>query len=126
AWQGAWARFVISRELGDEYTKRYGQQEFVVVTDGLDNLCARPRVPMAGLRIYFMGLFHIGYEKNLEALIRAIDLLPVGLTSNCSITLRCDYIRPVVLRQTSLLRVLPFGSESDVQSDLAEADCLYL
>ncbi len=126
AWQGASARFVISRELGDEYTKRYGQHEFVVVTDGLDNLCAKPRLHMASLRIYFMGLFHIGYEKNLEALIKAIGLLPPGLTSNCSITLRCDYIRPAVLRQTSLLRVLPFGSESDVQSDLAEADCLYL
>ena len=45
AWQGASARFVISRELGDEYTKRYGEQEFVVVTDGLDNLCAKPRGP---------------------------------------------------------------------------------
>ena len=126
AWQGASARFVISRELGDEYTKRYGQQEFAVVTDGLDNLSAKPPGPIEGLRIYFMGLFHIGYEKNLEALIKAIGLLPPSLTKNCSITLRCDYIRPAVLRHTSLLRVLPFGSESDVQADMAEADCLYL
>ena len=125
-WQGASARFVISRELGDEYVRRYGPEEFVVVTDGLDRLAAKLRTPTDGLRIYFMGLFHIGYEKNLEALIKAIQLLPVGLTSKCSITLRCDYIRPALLRQTSLLRVLPFGSESDVQADLAEADCLYL
>ena len=76
AWQGASARFVISRELGDEYTKRYGDREFVVVTDGLDNLPAKPRGPMEGLRIYFMGLFHIGYEKNLEALIKAIRPAP--------------------------------------------------
>jgi glycosyltransferase involved in cell wall biosynthesis len=73
-----------------------------------------------------MGLFHIGYEKNLEALIKAIQLLPSNLTSRCSVTLRCDYIRPTILRQSPLLRVLPFGSEADVQSDLAEADCLYL
>jgi glycosyltransferase involved in cell wall biosynthesis len=125
-WQGASGRFVISRELGDEYIRRYGREEFVVVTDGLDKLTTKLRRPMEGLRIYFMGLFHIGYEKNLEALSQAIQLLPSSLTNKCSITLRCDYIRPVVLRQTSLLRVLPFGSESDVQADLAEADCVYL
>ena len=126
AWQGASARFVVSRELGHEYTRRYGEREFVVVTDGLDNLCAKPRAHTNSLRIYFMGLFHIGYEKNLEALIKAIQLLPSNLTSRCSVTLRCDYIRPTILRQSPLLRVLPFGSEADVQSDLAEADCLYL
>ncbi len=125
-WQGASARFVISRELGDEYIRRYGPEEFVVVTDGLDKLTTKLHRPVGGLRIYFMGLFHIGYEKNLEALIKAIQLLPSGLTSKCSITLRCDYIRPSILRQTSLLRVLPFGSESDVQADLTEADCVYL
>jgi glycosyltransferase involved in cell wall biosynthesis len=128
AWQGAASRFVISSELGAEYTKRYGEREFVTVTDGLDRVCASARAGMSGLRIYFMGLFHIGYEKNLEALIKAIDLLPPEETArrNCSITLRCDYIRPAVLRQSSLLRVLPFGSEADVQADLTNADCLYL
>jgi glycosyltransferase involved in cell wall biosynthesis len=126
AWQGASARFVVSRELGDEYSRRHGEREFVIVTDGVENLCANVRAPMEGLRIYFMGLFHIGYEKNLEALIKAIQLLPSNLTSKCSITLRCDYIRPALLRQSSLLRVLPFGSERDVQADLAQADCLYL
>jgi glycosyltransferase involved in cell wall biosynthesis len=126
AWQGASARFVISRELGNEYISRYGRHEFVVVTDGLDNLCPKSRGPIKDLRIYFMGLFHIGYEKNLDALVKAIGLLPKTLTSNCSITLRCDSIRPAIFQQTSLLRVLPFGSESDVQADLAKADCLYL
>lgn len=128
AWQGARARFVISSELGSEYTKRYGEREFAIVTDGLDRVSATARCHMKQLRIYFMGLFHIGYEKNLEALIKAIDLLPPDLPAarNCSITLRCDYIRPAVLRQSPLLRVLPFGSEADVQADLANADCLYL
>jgi glycosyltransferase involved in cell wall biosynthesis len=128
AWQGAASCFVISSELGAEYTKRYGKREFVIVTDGLDRVRASTRAGMNGLRIYFMGLFHIGYENNLEALIKAIDLLLPNETAtrNCSITLRCDYIRPAVFRQSSLLRVLPFGSEADVQADLANADCLYL
>ncbi len=126
AWNGAAARFVISSELGAEYTKRYGAREFVTVTDGVDVISERPRAEMKRLRIYFMGLFHIGYEENLEGLIKAIDLLPSDLTSNCSITLRCDYVRPQILRQSPILRVLPFGSEADVQVDMQEADCLYL
>ena len=126
AWNGATARFVISNELGAAYAKRYGEREFVTVTDGLETVSAIPRVEMKQLRIYFMGLFHIGYEKNLEALIKAIALLPRNLTNNCSITLRCDYVRPQILRQSSFLRVLPFGTEADVQADMQEADCLYL
>ena len=68
AWQGAAARFVISPELGSEYTKRYGEREFVIVTDGVDHVAAKARAATNQLRIYFMGLFHIGYEQNLEAL----------------------------------------------------------
>ena len=126
AWQGAAARFVISSELGSEYTKRYGEREFVIVTDGVDHVAAKARAATNQLRIYFMGLFHIGYEQNLEALIKAIDLLPSSLTNNCSITLRCDYVRPAVLRQSARIRVLPFGSEADVEADIGQADCLYL
>lgn len=126
AWNGAAARFVISNELGAEYTKRYGEREFVTVTDGVESIATRPRPEMKRLRIYFMGLFHIGYEENLESLITAVALLPHNLTSDCSITLRCDYIRPQILRQSPLLHVLPFGSEADVQADMLEADCLYL
>ena len=126
AWQGAAARFVISPELGSEYTKRYGEREFVIVTDGVDHVAAKARAATNQLRIYFMGLFHIGYEQNLEALIKAIDLLPSSLTKNCSITLRCDYVRPAVLRQSARIRVLPFGSEADVEADIGQADCLYL
>jgi glycosyltransferase involved in cell wall biosynthesis len=126
AWQGAAARFVISPELGAEYTRRYGEREFVTVTDGLDHVALKPRARTQQFRIYFMGLFHIGYEQNLEALNKALDLLPSNLTSNCSITLRCDYVRPSILRQSNRFRVLPFGTEADVQADIEEADCLYL
>jgi glycosyltransferase involved in cell wall biosynthesis len=129
AWRNARARFVISEELGSEYNKRYGQREFVVVTDGLESIRQQPRPPAKnGLRIYFMGLFHLGYEPNLEALIQALDLLPADLTAGRtpSITLRCDYLRPAVRQKSSAVRVLPFGAEADVQSDLETADCLYL
>jgi hypothetical protein len=128
AWRNAQARFMISSELGREYNQRYGARDFVVVTDGLDHVAAAPRKPSGQLRIYFMGLFHFGYEQNLEALIKALELIPRELVTagGLSITLRCDYLRPVLLKKSSALRVLPFGSESDVVTDFATADCLYL
>ncbi len=128
AWREARARFVISPELGNEYNKRYGAREFVTVTDSLDSIRDQPRPRAKELRIYFMGLFHLGYEPNLEALIQALDLLPNHLTAGHtpSITLRCDYLRPAMRQKSSAIRVLPFGTEADVQSDLTAADCLYL
>jgi glycosyltransferase involved in cell wall biosynthesis len=126
AWREAEVRYVVSRELGTEYNQRYGEREFVVVTDGVDEVAEAPRPSPKALRIYFMGLFHLEYEENLRALIDAVDLLADGATSAVprSITLRCGAIRPALHRPG--VRVLPFGSEADVQADFADADWLYL
>lgn len=127
-WQNATARFVISRELGLEYQRRYGAHDFIVITDGLDQVAPAPRPHTGQLRVYFMGLFHLGYEENLQAFIEALELLRPQFPNadDCSITLRCDYLRPALQRQGPLVHVLPFGSEADVQSDLTHADALYL
>ena len=65
---GSGRAFCYFAELGAEYTKRYGEREFVIVTDGLDHVAQKRGQRSTQLRIYFMGLFHIGYEQNLEAL----------------------------------------------------------
>src|SRR5207249_4192201 len=94
AWLGADLRFVISTELGEEYNRRYGARHFVVVSDGIDHLAPAPRPAPRQLRIYFMGLFHLGYEQNLQALAPALDLVAAELDPSvtCSITLRCGGI----------------------------------
>lgn len=126
AWSGADARFVVSRELGEEYNRRYGHRDFVIVTDGVDEVATMPRPSPKTLRIYFMGLFHLEYEANLQALIAAVDELApvVSPATAASITLRCGHIRPHLHRPN--VRVLPFASEAEVQADLAEVDWLYL
>jgi glycosyltransferase involved in cell wall biosynthesis len=128
AWLGADVRFVISNELGQEYNKRYGAREFVVVTDGLDRVTDAPRSAPKQLRVYFMGLFHLVYERNLQAFIEALDLLSakVDVSLTRSMTLRCGSIRPALRKQSRLVHVLPFGSETDVQADFGGADWLYL
>lgn len=128
AWLDADARFVISEPLGREYSRRYGERPFQIVTDGLKELNAiRQRSSSGNLRIYFMGLFHLGYEPNLRALLEALCILeradqPITSTVTC----RCEHIRPRVWKDIKYLNVLPFAGEAQIERDMNEADLLYM
>ena len=129
AWCGADVRFVISSRLGEEYCRRYGARDYTIITDGLERVASAPIAHAPGkLRIYFMGLFHLEYEENLRVLCAAIERLRVRRPSlHVSITLRCGALRSKVIRVApDLIRVLPFGTEADVQRDLDRADLAYL
>ena len=123
AWREADACFVISNALGQEYCRRYGERSFTVVTDGLTSLGSMRALSRPGkLRIYFMGLFHMSYERNLRALLEG--LAQSGL--NASVTLRCEHVRREVLAGFENVTVLPFADEAQVQRDLEFADLLYM
>ena len=129
AWKEAAERFVICRALGQEYCRRYGERDYVVITDGSQNIAAAPRPRLAGnLNVYFMGLFHLEYEPNLKLLVSALaDLQKEGHGDRVSITLRCGGIRPQsVAGCESFVRVLPFASEAAIESEIRQADLLYL
>jgi hypothetical protein len=128
AWQEAAGRFVISEALGREYCRRYGEREFAVVTDGLTELTP-PRVNSdpKRLRIYFMGLFHMGYERNLAALLEGIALCKAKQPDVAiNVTMRCEHVRPHVLAGHDYVTVLPFADEAQVQRDMQAADLLYM
>lgn len=128
AWLDADARFVISDALGREYSRRYGGRPYEVVTDGLTKLnSARHDSPRNELRIYFMGLFHLGYEANFRALLQGLHIFEErnpGLTT--TVTCRCEYIRPRVWKDIKHVNVLPFASEAQIERDMEEADLLYM
>lgn len=127
-WQGAEGRFVISDQLGKEYGRRYGQQAYTIVTDGLDKIPEKPQIrPINSCRIYFMGLFHISYEVNLKSLLQALELLH-QLRPNWHLTLtcRCGFINPEVLTNRFPVTLLPFASEQEIVRDLERADMVYL
>jgi glycosyltransferase involved in cell wall biosynthesis len=128
AWNGAAARFVISEALGQEYCRRYGTQPYDVVTDGVTQIAPAPvRAHEGVLRIYFMGLFHMGYESNLRAVLDAVVLFERAYPQvSVSVTLRCEHVRAQVFSGTKTATVLPFADEAQVQRDLAEADLLYM
>jgi hypothetical protein len=128
AWREASGRFVISEALGQEYCRRYGECDFEVVTDGLTSLAPpRPLQDDRRLRIYFMGLFHMGYERNLRAFLDGIALFRRAHPAiSVSVTLRCEHVRPQVLAGAEDVTVLPFADEAQVQRDMQEADLLYM
>jgi glycosyltransferase involved in cell wall biosynthesis len=128
AWRDADGRFVISDLLGQEYSKRYGQRPFQVVTDGLTSLAPlRVNENRNELRIYFMGLFHMAYEQNLRALLDAIAILDRDEPSRpVSVTMRCEHVRPQVIGNAPRVTVLPFADEAQVQRDMETADLLYM
>ena len=128
AWQEADARFVISEALGREYSRRYGERPFEIVTDGLKKLhpVRAPR-PADVLRVYFMGLFHLSYERNLRAFLEGVKRFEAqNQQVKVSMTCRCEHIRPHVWQDLKPVTVLPYAGERQIEKDMEEADLLYM
>jgi hypothetical protein len=128
AWLDSATRFVISEPLGREYSRRYGGRQFQIVTDGLSEVSVRENQPEPGyLRIYFMGLFHMAYERNLRALLDGVAIFkkehPMVAVD---LSFRCEHIRPHVLKDSEHVRVLPFANEAQIERDLQNVDLLYM
>jgi hypothetical protein len=126
-WREARGAFVISEEIGQEYSRRYGAREFVVVTDGLKCVAdASQRRPEKSLRLYFMGLFHNSYTQNLRAVLDALKIVRSQRPDwDISVTCRCGAIS-VPLREDDVpVFVLPFAPEAEVEKDMESADLLY-
>jgi glycosyltransferase involved in cell wall biosynthesis len=127
AWLKADARFVISDALGREYSRRYGSRDYCLVTDGLAEVHPYRKKPEPRVRrIYFMGLFHLAYERNFRAFLEALNILERQTSITTSVACRCEYIRPHVWKDIKPVNVLPFAGEEQVQCDMQKADLLYM
>ena len=128
AWRAAANRFVISPEIGAEYSQRYGNREWQQVTDGMERFPAdaRPEVP-GRWNLYFAGGMNVPYEPNFLAVQQALKKL-----EQCGEGLRPRFIlrggRRLAGEDSTApsLEPLPFGSREDVLGDLENADVLYL
>lgn len=127
AWRGARGAFVISDEIGQEYSRRYGQRQYSVVTDGLKFVSDAPRPgPEKSLRVYFMGLFHNTYAQNLRAMLDALKIVRSQHPEwDVTVTCRCGAISLATSRDDVPIKVLPFAPEAEVEKDLLSADLLY-
>jgi hypothetical protein len=127
SWRGARGAFVISEEIGNEYSRRYGAREFVVVTDGLKYVADAPQQrPKKNLRLYFMGLFHIAYAQNLRAVLDALKIVRSQRPDwDILVTCRCGSISAPLREDDVPVLVLPFAPEAVVEKDMESADLLY-
>jgi hypothetical protein len=127
AWRKAAGVFVISDEMGKEYSARYGKRDYEVITDGLATTAAGPLArPAKSLRVYFMGLFHYRYQANFRALLDALKLIRAEHPDwDVSATCRCGSIFGKVEEDDVPVTILPFAPESEVTKDMLSADLLY-
>lgn len=125
-WPQAQTRAVISEEMGQEYCRCYGTHPYILVTDGLENIPARPLArPEKSRRVYFMGAIHRSYVANFRALQQALFCLRAAHPAHTvSLTVRGGALPEV--EQGISARLLPWASEAEVAQDLEEADWLYL
>ena len=126
-WRKSAQIVVISNEIGQEYSKRYGKREFEPITDGLTEVAAAPVPrPETSLRVYFMGLFHYRYQANLRALLDALKLIRASHPDwDISMTCRCGSIFGEIAQDDVPVTILPFAPEAQVAKDMLSADLLY-
>lgn len=127
-WRGAFNRFVISPEMGDEYSRRYGKRDWIQITDGLDAVAPQPRVSVSRrLNVYFAGGLNVHYEPVFLAFQQALKLFKLE-HPDWQVRFIVRGGRRLVGEDSSAppIEVLPFASQQDVLRDFETADLLYL
>ena len=130
AWAGASNRFVISKEMGEEYSARYGERPWIQITDGLaTNAIARgPRAASGNkLTVYFAGAVNWPYEPNFRAMQQALKLYrEEHPESSVRMVLRGGRHFKWEDPTAPKIEIRPFGIPAEVEKDMEEADVLYL
>jgi glycosyltransferase involved in cell wall biosynthesis len=125
AWQKADAVLVISEQMGEKYNELWGKRPYEVITDGLSNLTPEKKErPAKSLRVYFMGSVHISYHENFIALGKALDLISTQ-NPDWKVEMIVRGHPPAMTTKISV-KILPWGTEKDVEKDMEDADFLYL
>jgi hypothetical protein len=125
-WREADARFVISEPMGHEYDRRFGTRPWEMLTDGVKKVADRPAPKdPSRFRLYFMGSVHLAYKANFDAVVDALDFLKEKRPSmEVEFAIRGGV--PFGLPESSVpVKLLPWGSQEDVQADMASASLLY-
>lgn len=127
-WRNAETRFVISEEMGNEYSRRYGSRPFAMVTDGFQQYLPVRQANHRRLFIYFMGLFHVSYDENLNCLLSAIEILESrGVHTVTRLQFRCGILPRSVRDPKSSVELLPMATTGvDLIAECAAADLVYL
>lgn len=128
-WNGSTSRAVISAEMGRELCNRYGDQPFIVHTDGAETADSPLTLPASGnLQLYFMGMFLHAYYPNFSTLCHAMARHNESSTHLQKLELKARTVgfRPPDNAFDQFISVLPFASHDVVKSELRAATFAYL
>lgn len=124
-WRNSETRFVICDELGAEYSRRYGQRDYLLHTDGTEVVHSKMAISSSckDPTMYFMGMMNQPYVANVRKAAEALRVLE-KISGGCpQFTLRTHGYLP---EQGELTKVMPFAPESVVCEELRNHDLLYL
>lgn len=126
AWCDADACIVISPEMGEAVSQRYGRRPFLVVTDGLEAAATSPAVGVPReFTIYFCGSVHVAHHENFDALVKAVAQIRRQGAWMPRIVLRTGTIRGA--DRIGFIEERPWGAtDAEVTAEAASADVLYL
>jgi glycosyltransferase involved in cell wall biosynthesis len=79
-WEKANRRLVITKELGDEYNRLFGEKQYEIITDGVsDDEITFPSAhgvyDNENIVVYFAGLLHLDYQPLFRVLADGLDML---------------------------------------------------
>lgn len=126
AWQAARAVAVICDPLGEDYCRRFGKRDYVVITDGCATVAEKP-LPVRSDRVsvYFMGLVHGDYSANFKAISEAISMMQASDSAlSPSLTIRGTMEKKLL--PGTQATYLPWGDDEAIKKDMSTADLLYL
>ena len=126
-WRESTGRIVISEAMGEEYSRRYGDKPYTVVTDGLEKLPSDGRlIPPKSLHVYFMGMVHLSYRDTFSSFTLALDQFAKTHPDwVVSFVIRGGLPFPLPPVQFSI-EILPWGTEKEVAKDFDRINFLYL
>jgi hypothetical protein len=127
-WDLSERRLMISKELGIEYQRLFGNKTFEVITDGVANEeISKPKsVTGSPVTVYFAGLLHLDYLDLFRTLADSIDLLVAqGVTIRLMLrgTQKLDFLNG---RSFEVEYRQDFVTDAEVKQELDAADILYL
>jgi glycosyltransferase involved in cell wall biosynthesis len=128
-WRDASTRFVISEEMGLEYSSRYGKRSFIIHTDGINPSPFFQWKPTGNpLRMYFMGMFHNDYTTNIQAILEAYaaKFAPSAKDLGFKFSLRTSGLKIDQLIGKEFVHLLPFAPPEIIRTEMQEQDFLYL
>ena len=128
-WQAAQSRFVISDEMGREYSRRYGERPYQIHTDGVK---PRPhfeyQAPKTDLRLFFMGMLNNPYIPNFNSWMSSLEMYQSNHEKRLSpqFTVRSNGFHPAKYPGANLVNLIPYADDVALDKIMQSQHLLYL